>query len=466
MENGKIMTDSNPRQTTASASSLAPTSDERTPGLVSSRPTFALLRATWTPRTAIQGFSALLACLVAVVAWAEEAEPDRVWTQWGGANQAFEAPSGELADSWGEDGPEEIWSRELGEGYSAILVEDAKLYTMYRADEKEVVASLDAATGKTLWTHSYESDPHEQHVNQFGRGPRGTPLLVGDTIYTIGISGVMHALDKATGEPKWKHDLWTDFGGSFLNHGYSSSPIAYRDTVIVLVGGENSSVVAFDRKDGTVRWKSGSFGNSYSTPRLFDVGGKPLLVTFMAAELVGMDPDTGEVHWTHGHQNQWGQNINQPVLVDGQYLFFSAPQAGAKGVKLTRGEDGKTAIEELWSTRKIQFYHVTSVLDGKHVYGSTGTGAPSFMASVNVETGEINWRERGFAKANVLAADGKLIVLDEDGVLYLASADETALEVHSKFTLFEEGRAWTVPTVVGTTLYARDSHRIVALDLG
>ena len=226
------------------------------------------------------------------MASAEEASTDVAWTQWGGHDQAFKADSENLAGKWGENGPAEIWSRDLGEGYSAILFEHGKLYTMYRADEKEVVISLDASSGKTLWTHTYDSSPSEGHVNQFGRGPRGTPLIVGDTIYTIGVAGMMHALDKKTGKVQWKHDLWGDFDGSFLNHGYSSSPMAYEDMVVVLVGGEGQSVIAFDQKDGSVKWKGGDFGNSYSTPKIYEVGGKPLLITFMAAELVGMERAT------------------------------------------------------------------------------------------------------------------------------------------------------------------------------
>ncbi|MCG8462603.1 MAG: PQQ-like beta-propeller repeat protein [Holophagales bacterium] len=418
-------------------------------------------RSSWPSAAAILLLGGLLLASGGVVA--EEMKTS--WKQWGGKDQAFVAESQGLASEWPEGGPPELWSRELGEGYSAVLADGGKLYTMYRADEKEVVTCLDAGSGKTVWKQAYESSPGEHHVNQYGRGPRGTPLLVDGRLFTIGVSGVMHALDAESGEVKWKKDLWNDFGGSFLNHGYSSSPVAFGKNVIVLVGGENQSIMAFDRSSGEVAWKSGSFGNSYSTPRLFDVGGKPLLVVFMAAELVGLDPGNGEVHWTYPHQNQWGQNINMPSLLDGKFLFFSSPQAGARGVAISRGEDGKTSIEELWSTRKIQFYHVTSVMEHGHVYGSTGTGSPAFMAAVDIKSGKIAWRERGIAKANVVHADGKLVILDENGDLYLADATPEGLEVHSKFTLFEEGRAWTVPTIVGTTLYARDSQRLVALDL-
>ncbi len=279
------------------------------------------------------------------------------WTQWGGPDGSFVAPSAGLAADWPEAGPRKLWSRELGGGYSAILAEGGRLYTMYRTQGREVVVSLDAASGETVWERGYEAAPHPTHVTQFGDGPRSTPLIVGDRLYTIGVSGRMHCLDKRSGEVVWSHDLWgEEFGGSVLNHGYSSSPIAYANLVYVLVGGEKGSIVALSQKDGRVVWRRHSFGNSYSTPRILEVDGRDELVTFMKGELVGLDPKTGELRWSYAHENQWGQNINMPVMADRNHLFLSSPEAGARGLKLTRKEDGTVAVEELWSTRKIQFY--------------------------------------------------------------------------------------------------------------
>jgi len=261
----------------------------------------------------------------------------------------------------------------------------------------------------------------------------------------------------------WSHDLWGDeFKGTYLNHGYASSPIAYKDTVIVLVGGEGHSIVAFNKKDGSVAWKALDYKNSYSTPRIFDVGGRDELVVFTATALIGVDPASGKLDWEYAHENQWGQNINMPVMVDG-HLFLSSVDTGAKGLKLTREAD-KTTVAEVWNTRKIQFYHVSSVRDGDYVYGSTGAQV-NFMSAVNVKTGEIAWRKRGFAKANVVAADGKLIILDEDGKLYLTTATPQDLVIQSQAQLLDEV-AWTVPTIVGKTLYARDKKNILAVDLG
>ena len=386
------------------------------------------------------------------------------WTQWGGPTMEFRADSTGLEASWPETGPKELWVRDLGDGYSAVLVEDGRAYTMYRDGDNEVVVCLDAATGKTIWQHSYAAATSEEHVHQFGDGPRATPLIAGKMLFTIGVAGDMNALDKKTGKVVWSHDLWDEYKGTVLNHGYSSSPVTYKDSVIVLVGGTGNALMAFSQKDGSVKWKAHDFKNSYSTPRVLKVHGEEQVVAFMAEEAIGVDPDDGRLRWRFPHQNQWGQNVTMPVMADEQHLLISSPEAGAKGLKLTNGGDGETKVEELWSTRKIQFYHVNTVRDGDWVYGSTGTMGPSFMASINIRTGEIGWRERDFAKANCVLADGKLYVLDEDGNLGLTTATPKDLTVHSKVKLLD-GVAWTVPTIAGSTMYVRDKQKLRAVSL-
>ncbi len=408
---------------------------------------------------------AVAAAAMAVAFFAGTSGALAQWPQWGGPHQDFKADSKGLADEWPEGGPKQLWKRDLGEGYSGILVDGGRLYTMYRPGNEEAVIALDAKTGDTIWEHKYAASPAEGHVDQFGKGPRSTPLISGDRLFTIGVSGKMLCLDKNDGKVQWSHDLWKEFDGNVLQHGYSSSPIAYKNTVIVLVGGAGASIVALNQDDGKVVWKNQSFENSYSTPKIINVDGEDQLVTFMATEAIGVDPDDGSLEWQYPHQNQWKQNVCQPNWNDKHnVLFFSNSGAGARGLKLTRN-GAKTEIEELWSTRKIHFYHVNSVTVGDYVYGSTGNRAPNFFAAINMLTGKIAWRKRGFAKANCVYADGKFIILDEDGQLALATATPEEFVVHSKVALL--GRvSWTVPTVVGNNMYIRDKTMIMALDLG
>ncbi|HEX4954753.1 MAG TPA: PQQ-binding-like beta-propeller repeat protein [Thermoanaerobaculia bacterium] len=393
-------------------------------------------------------------------------EASEGWLQWGGPTHDFHAPGSGLAADWGGEGPPVLWSRELGEGYSSVLFEDGRLYTLYRAAEREVVACLDSRHGHTVWEHAYASRPQPGHVDEHGRGPRATPLLAGERLFTIGVAGILHAFDKHTGRLLWSRDLWgPELGGNLLLHGYSSSPIAYRDWVIVLVGGKEASIVALRQSDGSIVWKAQSFENSYSTPQLLEVDGELQLVALMAADVVGLNPDNGELAWSYPVANHFAQNITMPTLVDGRYLFVSAYQVGSVGLKLTRQADGSTAVEKIWSTLKIQLYHATTVRDGDWVYGSTGLRAPAFLAAVNVKSGEIGWRERGFSKANCVMADGKLFILDEDGTLAMATATPQGLTVLASAQVLG-GVSYTPPTLVGGTLFVRGGDRLKALDLG
>jgi outer membrane protein assembly factor BamB len=187
------------------------------------------------------------------------------------------------------------------------------------------------------------------------------------------------------------------------------------------------------------------------------------LVVFMADAVVGFDPDTGELQWSYPHRNQWQHNIAMPLVVD-DILFLSSPQAGARGVRLSRA-DGTVRAEEVWIDRRIQLYHGSPVRIGDWVYGSSGVTATAFLVAVNVRTGEVGWRQRGFAKANLVGAGDQVVILDENGRLAIATPTPAGLEVHAESQLLDRA-AWTAPTLVGTTLFVRDRGQIVATALG
>jgi prepilin-type processing-associated H-X9-DG protein len=399
------------------------------------------------------------------------------WTQWGGPNQDFKVEGGSLAKEWPDEGPKQLWSHKLGEGYSAIVADNGKLYTMYRvksknkADRKEAVVAMNAADGEVLWEYKYDAAPAKGHVAEFGAGPRGTPLVFDGKLYTIGVSGKMHCLDVKKGKVLWAHDLWDEMGGTVLNHGYSSSPIGFKGTVIALVGGEGHGIVAFDKDSGEVVWKKHDFINSYSTPKIVKVDGKDQMICFMGKEVVGIDPSDGELLWSFAHKNQWNQNITLPIWSqDERTLVITSPgDGGTRGLKLTKNGDGYS-VEQLWENKRLGVHHTTAIRVGDTIYtssGGTGSGGggPSFIFAVDAKTGKTIWKERGFSKANLLYADGHFIILDEDGNLALADCTPEALKIISSTPLLKKV-AWTVPTLVGRTLYLRDQDKIVALDLG
>jgi outer membrane protein assembly factor BamB len=387
-------------------------------------------------------------------------------TQFGGPNRDFTYDVSGLARSWPAEGPPQVWKRALGDGYSGIVASDGLLYTMYRPSaNQEAVIALDAASGATVWEHAYDAPFTKQYVLEQGPGPRATPLVVGDRLFAAGATGIMHALDRKTGKRLWSHDLLEDFGGNVRVRGYSGSPLAYGDTVIMMVGGPDKAVMAFNQSDGSVAWAGGDFRNSHASPLLIEVDGQEQLVAFMFAEVVGMNPADGEVLWTHPHETDFGLNISTPVWGPDNVLFLtSAYGGGSRALRLSQA-NGRTTVQELWAHRLMRVHFGTVIRVGDHVYGASGDFGPAPFTALDLKSGNVVWRHRDLAKSSAIHADGLFIAIDEDGHLALATVTPEGLEMHARVPLLSSV-AWTPPTLVGTTLYVRDRQHILALHLG
>jgi outer membrane protein assembly factor BamB len=401
------------------------------------------------------------------------------WQQLGGPDRTFILPNApRLLDAWPETGPRAVWSRALGGGHSAILADESRLFTMYRTgnarartgpwDTEETVVSLDAATGKTLWEYKY---PSKLEDFSRGPGPHSTPIVVGNRLFTFGTNKQLHAFDKQTGQVIWSHDLVKEFGAPTLlirpvvKAGYGCSPIAWKDTIICFVGGPGQAVMAFRQHDGSVAWKSGHFLTSDAPPMLITFEGQPQLVIFAGAAINGLDPDTGALLWSHVHDPGNDFNFSPPQWGADNVLFFSSGyKAGSRAVRLKK-VGVHTETEELWFNGRAQFTFLNTLRLGDFIYGTTGALGPAFLSAVNIKTGQFAWQHRGFGQASLIYADSKAILVDEDGDLALLKLAPEGVTVLSQFKLFDTV-SWTAPTLAGTTLYARDREKIVALDLG
>ncbi|MEW6127818.1 MAG: PQQ-binding-like beta-propeller repeat protein [Acidobacteriota bacterium] len=386
------------------------------------------------------------------------------WYQWGGATRNFKSPAKGLATNWPATGPKKLWQRALGDGYSAIAATDGKLFTMYRKGETEIVAALDAASGKTLWEYAYSAPFTKDYDMSNGEGPHATPLVIGNLIFTAGATSKFHCLNKQTGKPVWSHDLIKEFNGTTRVNGYSCSPLAYKHMVIMQVGGQGSAIIAFNQKDGAVVWKKHDFKNSTSSPLIINVGGEEQLIAFMFDDIVGVNPTTGDLLWSYKHTTDFGLNTSTPVWGDDDLLFVSSGyNGGSRVIKLIKN-GAKTTPEEVWFSRSMRIHFSNCIRLGDIVYGSSGDFGPAFFTAVNVKTGKVLWRDRNIARSSFIYADGHFILLDEDGNLSLATPTDQGVNVLSKVSLTSTN-SWTVPTLIGTTLYVRDRKNIMALDL-
>jgi outer membrane protein assembly factor BamB len=387
------------------------------------------------------------------------------WLEWGGPTRDFHVPGAVLAPSWPREGPKRLWSRELGDGYSSILSDGPHLFTVFRRDKRNVATALDAATGRTLWEQAFDATPPPGMFLEYGSGPNATPLLVGERLFVVTFTGQLNALDSKTGRVLWRQELWKEHGGTFRDVGYSASPLAYRDTIVLPVGGKGKGVFAFRQSDGAVLWQKQDFENAMSSPLFIRVDGQDQVVLFMVDHVIGLDPQTGDLLWSHEHKTDYAVNASTPVWADGNILIVaSAYGSGARALKLER-RDGKTAVRELWLNRRFRVHHGNMLRIGEYVYGSSGDFGPALLSAVHIPSGRLAWQDRHFPKANLLYAAGKAIVLDEDGRLALATLSPEGLKVHSEAAILTK-LAWTVPTLVGSRLYVRDRQTIAAFDLG
>lgn len=405
------------------------------------------------PRAAV-GFCLLLA---AMPCWGQ-------WPQWGGPRRDFTCEASGLAETWPADGPKKLWSREIGGGHSAIVVDGQHLYTMCRRGEQDAVLAVRAADGTTVWETKYDAPPKGDMQLEFGPGPHSTPLVVGERLFTIGGMVHFHCLDKQTGKILWSHNLMDEFGASHLNRGYGASPLAFKDTVIVVVGGTDVGVAAFRQDTGEVAWKSEKLRGGYPSPMVVRIHDEDHLLLALGTERAGLDPATGKTRWKTSVDKQLAGIMSSPVFVPPDRVFFSAAYGGGSQLFRVRFADDAYTAEELWHEPKMKVMYSDAIRIGDYIYGSSGDFGPAFLMAVSLADGKVAWRDRTFGKASLLYADGKLILLDEDGVLALVSASPEGVKIHAQAKLLEE-KAFTVPTLVGTKLYLRDEHTLLALDL-
>ena len=408
------------------------------------------------------------------------------WPGWGGPRRNFTSDAKGLANTWPPDGPKRLWSRPLGEGHSSIIGEGGeggaggRLYTMYRPSTgvrnswkaEEIVIALDAASGKTIWEYRYPTSLDTMNFSR-GAGPHSTALLVGNRLFAASTDKQFFALDKQTGKLLWSHSFVKEYNALpnqmrwAVKPGYSASPIAYKDMVIAAVGGPDHGVMAFRQDDGRVVWRAGNYSDiAPASPLIITLEGQDQLIVTSGDGAHAYDPNTGKPIWEYLFPTKAGVNISTPVWCPEDRLLFvsCAYDGGSRVIQLARSS-GRTEAKELWFSNKMRVHFGNVLRIGDFFFGSSGDFGPSFLTAINARTGQIAWQDRSFAKVSFVSADGKVILLDEDGNLGLVTMSAEGLKVLARAAA-ATATSWTVPTLIGKTLYIRDRVNVIALDVG
>jgi outer membrane protein assembly factor BamB len=366
-----------------------------------------------------------------------------------------------------------LWRAPVGEGHSSPVVAGGHvfLHDKVAGKDAERLTVFDAESGKPLAATDY---PRGTFTSPFGNGPRATPVVAGNRIYSFGVTGRLAATDVTrdgdaiTLRPLFAVDPLMDFKAPNLKFGVSATPLVEGGLLVVPVGGKGAGVVAYDRNNGKVVWHVLDDPASYSSPVAIGEGASRQIIVLTQKGLVSLAPKDGATLWQFPFQDALSESSTTPVQAGG-LLIASSVTLGSAALKLSV-RDGKPSFEQVWKKPELSCYFSTPVPVGsEHLYMVNGVLAlnPSVMLRcVETATGKTLWSRPKIGKyhaALVRTGDDKLLMLDDAGRLTLLepNAREYRQLAQSKVC----GETWAHPALANGRIYLRDARELICLEM-
>jgi outer membrane protein assembly factor BamB len=411
------------------------------------------LRETITMRSLVSG---ICLCLLADPGLADD------WPQFlGPTRNGVSAETGLDAAARRKDWPPVIWERRIGQGWSGPVVAGDRLILFHRLGDNEIVQCLGAADGKERWKFKYPTNYIDDF--NFDPGPRATPLIAGKNVYTLGAEGKMHCLELATGKKVWDRALGEEYKAAKGFFGIATSPVLEGDLLLVNIGGKDAGIVALNRDTGKEVWKATRDAASYSSPVVTTIQGDRHALFLTREGIAALNPANGKVLF----QKRWRSRNNASVnaatpIVSGNEVFFSASY-GTGAILLAARNQG---YEEVWSNDdSLSCHYGTPVSKDGYLYGFHGRQEQkAILRCVEWKTGKVQWSKERFGCGSMILADGKLIILSEDGELVLVEATPKGYKELARAQVLGSACRAQIALANGR-LYARDTRKLVCLGL-
>ncbi|HTH01117.1 MAG TPA: PQQ-binding-like beta-propeller repeat protein [Vicinamibacterales bacterium] len=380
------------------------------------------------------------------------------WPGFRGPNRDSAIDGVRVNTDWTTSPPVQLWRRQVGPGWSSFAVTGDVLYTQEQRGESEEVAAYRVSTGRPIWRHR---DPVRFWESNGGAGPRATPTINHNRVYTFGATGILNALDADTGARVWSRNVATDAEKTVPMWGFASSPLVIGDLVVVAASGR---LAAYDAATGKRRWLGPPRPGSYSSPHLFTADGVQQILLLSAAGVTSVSPEDGALLW----EQEWdggGTTIVQPALTgDGDLLINAIATSGGLGLRrlnVTHGSNGWN-VSERWTSTGLKPYFNDFVVHKGHAFGFDG----NILACIDLSDGHRKWKggRYGNGQLILLAAEDLLLVLSEDGELALVKATPDQFTEVARFKAIE-GKTWNHPVLVRDTLLVRNGEEMAAFKL-
>jgi outer membrane protein assembly factor BamB len=383
--------------------------------------------------------------------------PEHDYPQFLGPDRNGVVPALSLATDWTRTPPKLIWRRRVGAGWSGVAVAGGIAVTQEQRGNREMVVAYEVATGAPRWAHG--DDVHFESTVA-GEGPRATPTIDRGRVFTLGSTGILNALDLATGKRIWRRDIGADNDSPTPDWGRSSSPLVVDDLVIVAAGGDGHALVAYNRESGLPAWRAGNDSASYSSPQLATLAGVRQILIVNQSTVLAHDPATGRVLWTHDWPRQQ-PSVSQPVVLPGDRALFSAGYGiGSRVLQIApNGSDGLQATL-VWESTRLKAKFTNLVVYGGFIYGLDD----GVLVCVDPATGERRWRSGRYGHGQVILTGGLLLVQTEEGEIVLVDPSPEAHRELARFPVFDR-KTWNPPALAGRFLIVRNDAEAACFEL-
>ena len=355
-------------------------------------------------------------------------------------------------------------------GFSSFAVGEGKALTQVIRTNggapREICLALDAATGKELWAADVAVGTGYSGGGKGDDGPRSTPTISEGKVYVYTPDSALHCLDAATGKPVWKKNIIADFSGRDIGWHFAASPVVDGDFLFVAGGGAGQSLLALNKKNGQVIWKTGDETTTHATPVSTTILGERQVVFFCKGGLVSVAARDGRPLWKFPYQFKTATAVS-PVVC-GDIVFCTAGYGiGGGACRIAKTGNSYTAtqlyqtpdnkdIASLWSTPFFKDGFIYGIL----AFKSQGRGS---LKCVEAATGKIQWAEAGYGDGQVIRVNDQILALTDKGDLVVVATQPTGYKELKRFKAVT-GKCWSTPAVSNGRIFVRSTKEGVCLD--
>jgi outer membrane protein assembly factor BamB len=390
-----------------------------------------------------------------LITWAAITTSAADWPQWRGPNRdgtgaVFTEPA-----RWPETLTER-WKITVGGGHSSPVLVGNRIYLHSRQENDEVITALDAATGKVIWQDRYPA-PYRMNpaATGHGPGPKSTPVVAQGKVIALGISGILSALDAATGKVVWRKPA----PAAPPLYGTAMSPAVDAGLVIAHVGGHDSgSLTAFDLATGAEKWKWSGDGPGYASPVIGTFAGTKQVITLSQDRLVSVSADAGQLLWELPLKTPYQQNSVTPLVYKDMVIYsgLEHPVVALRPVN----KAGRWTVEKVWENADAGMYMSSPVIAGTTLFGMSNRNRGHFFA-IDLANGKTLWATPGREAENAAIVNaGKLLfILEADAELVIARANAASFDVIRRYTV-ANSPTWAHPVIDGNRIFVKDADTL------